>query len=118
MGLFDFFKKKELEKISELEQKLERFKSITNIENEIDKKKSELKKIESEKYNIILVYNGGKYPKELACVITRQLLNYKNKDNIEYSYLLVYRFILTPKIVNNLSFAYSMESSSKNVLSG
>lgn len=81
MGLFDFLKKKELEKISELEQKLERFKSITNIENEIDKKKSELKKIESEKQKIIIDKE-----KELDEKIKskesnlNQLISFKEKD--------------------------------------
>lgn len=81
MGLFDFLKKKEFEKISELEQKLERFKSITNIENEINKKKSELKKIESEKQKIIIDKE-----KELEEKIKskesnlNQLISFKEKD--------------------------------------
>lgn len=81
MGLFDFLKKKEFEKISELEQKLERFKSITDIEKEIDKKKSELKKIESEKQKIIIDKE-----KELEEKIKskesnlNQLISFKEKD--------------------------------------
>lgn len=42
MGLFDFLKKKEFEEIRALQEKLERFKSIIDIESEVDKKKAEL----------------------------------------------------------------------------
>ena len=38
MGFFDFLKKKEFDKIAELEQKLESFKSIIDIEKEVEKK--------------------------------------------------------------------------------
>lgn len=81
MGLFDFLKKKEFEKISDLEQKLERFKSITDIEKEIDKKKFELKNIESEKEKIII-----NKEKELEEKIKskesnlNQLISFKEKD--------------------------------------
>lgn len=81
MGLFDFLKKKEFEKISDLEQKLDRFKSITDIEKEIDKKKSELKNIESEKEKIIIDKE-----KELEEKIKskesnlNQLISFKEKD--------------------------------------
>lgn len=42
MALFDFFKKKELEEIRVLQEKLEKFKAITDIENEVNQKKNEL----------------------------------------------------------------------------
>jgi hypothetical protein len=41
MGLFDFLKKKEFEEIRTLQEKLEKFKSITDIQTEIDTKKHE-----------------------------------------------------------------------------
>ncbi len=42
MALFDFFKKKELAEIRVLQEKLEKFKAITDIENEVNQKKNEL----------------------------------------------------------------------------
>lgn len=54
MGFFDFLKKKEFDKIAELEQKLESFKSIIDIEKEVEKKKSELEKIEADKKQTII----------------------------------------------------------------
>ena len=54
MGFFDFLKKKEFDKIAELEQKLESFKSIIDIEKEVEKKNSELEKIEADKKQIII----------------------------------------------------------------
>ncbi|GAA4045104.1 DUF4041 domain-containing protein [Flavobacterium chungnamense] len=42
MGLFDFLKKKEFEEIRTLKEKLEKFKSITNVQDEVDNKKKEL----------------------------------------------------------------------------
>lgn len=42
MGLFDFLKKKEFEKIKNLQRELEKFKSIIDIQNEVDNKKNEL----------------------------------------------------------------------------
>ena len=54
MGFFDFLKKKEFDKIAELEQKLESFKSIIDIEKEVEKKKSELEKIEAAKKETII----------------------------------------------------------------
>nr|WP_315210228.1 hypothetical protein [uncultured Flavobacterium sp.] len=49
MGLFDFLKKKEFEEIRTLQEKLEKFKSITDIQNEVDNKKNELELIISQK---------------------------------------------------------------------
>ena len=54
MGFFDFLKKKELDKIAELEQKLESFKSLIDIEKEVEKKKSEIEKIEADKKQTII----------------------------------------------------------------
>ncbi|MBQ0907609.1 DUF4041 domain-containing protein [Flavobacterium sp. F-328] len=42
MGLFDFLKKKEFEEIRTLQERLEKYKSITDIQNEVDNKKKEL----------------------------------------------------------------------------
>lgn len=49
MGLFDFLKKKEFEEIRTLQEKLEKFKSITNIQKEVDNKKNELELLISQK---------------------------------------------------------------------
>lgn len=49
MGLFDFLKKKEFEEIRTLQEKLEKFKSITDIQNEVDNKKNELELLISQK---------------------------------------------------------------------
>ncbi|MFI0426813.1 MAG: hypothetical protein ACH34V_07650 [Flavobacterium sp.] len=54
MGFFDFLKKKEFDKIAELEQKLESFKSIIDIEKEVEKRKSELEQIEADKKQTII----------------------------------------------------------------
>lgn len=53
MGIFDFLKKKEFEKISELEKQLEKFKTIIDIEKEVQKNKDELKQIEIDKNKLI-----------------------------------------------------------------
>lgn len=49
MGLFDFLKKTEFEEIRTLQEKLEKYKSITDIQNEVDNKKNELELLISEK---------------------------------------------------------------------
>ena len=49
MGLFDFLKKNEFEEIRTLKEKLEKFKSITNIQDEVDNKKKELELLISQK---------------------------------------------------------------------
>ena len=49
MGLFDFLKKKEFEEIRTLQEKLEKYKSITDIQNEVDNKKNELELLISQK---------------------------------------------------------------------
>ncbi|TDP57768.1 DUF4041 domain-containing protein [Flavobacterium dankookense] len=51
MGLFDFLKKKEFALIKELNSKLERYKSISDIEEETNKKRNELNKIIENKEN-------------------------------------------------------------------
>lgn len=67
MGLFDFLKKKEFAEIRELKIKLEHYKPITNIEDEINKQKkildnlilskeSEIKKVEEKLYKLNLDY--------------------------------------------------------------
>ena len=53
MGLFDFLKKKEFEEIRTLQEKLEKFKSITDIQNEVDNKKNELELLIQNKTNEI-----------------------------------------------------------------
>ncbi len=53
MGLFDFLKKKEFEEIRTLQEKLEKFKSIIDIQNEVDKKKDELELLIQNKNNEI-----------------------------------------------------------------
>jgi hypothetical protein len=45
MGLFDFLKKKEFEKIKQLKSQLERYKSITDIELEIESQKKSLEQL-------------------------------------------------------------------------
>jgi hypothetical protein len=54
MGLFDFLKKKEFEKILNLEKELEKFKSIIDIQNEVDNKKTELELLIQNKNKEIL----------------------------------------------------------------
>ncbi|MCU0350424.1 MAG: DUF4041 domain-containing protein [Flavobacterium sp.] len=54
MGLFDFLKKKEFDKIAELEKKLESFQTILDIDAEVKKRKFELDKIEADKKQIIV----------------------------------------------------------------
>ncbi|MCC9020418.1 DUF4041 domain-containing protein [Flavobacterium lipolyticum] len=49
MGLFDFLKKKEFEEIRTLKEKLEKFKSIINIQDEVDNKKKKLELLISQK---------------------------------------------------------------------
>ncbi|MDD5360781.1 MAG: DUF4041 domain-containing protein [Ignavibacteria bacterium] len=49
MGIFDFNKKKELEEISALKSQLERYKSITDIEQEVSNKKNLLDEITKNK---------------------------------------------------------------------
>lgn len=51
MGLFDFLKKKEFEKINELQLKLEKFKPIIDIEEETNKKAKELEELIESKSN-------------------------------------------------------------------
>lgn len=53
MGLFDFIKRKEIEKIRILQEKLEKFKSITDIQNVIENKKNELELLIQNKTNEI-----------------------------------------------------------------
>ncbi|TPG41836.1 DUF4041 domain-containing protein [Flavobacterium pectinovorum] len=54
MGLFDFLKKKEFEKILNLEKELAKFKSIIDIQNEVDNKKTELELLIQNKNKKIL----------------------------------------------------------------
>ncbi|UFH36560.1 DUF4041 domain-containing protein [Flavobacterium acetivorans] len=54
MGFFDFLKKKEFEEICTLQEKLEKFKTITDIQNEVDNKKNELELLIQNKTNEIL----------------------------------------------------------------
>lgn len=81
MGLFDFLKKKEFEKISELESKLETYRSILDIEKEVENKKLELIDIEKQK-NLII----QKKEKELDDKIKskdanyNQLISFKDKE--------------------------------------
>ena len=49
MGLFDFLKKKEFEEIKQLKSQLERYKSITDIEAEVESQKKSLDQIISSK---------------------------------------------------------------------
>jgi len=49
MGLFDFLKKKEFEKIKQLTSQLERYKPITDIEGEVESQKKSLEQIISSK---------------------------------------------------------------------
>lgn len=49
MGLFDFLKKKEFEEIKQLKSQLERYKSITDIEAEVESQKKNLDQIISSK---------------------------------------------------------------------
>jgi hypothetical protein len=49
MGLFDFLKKKEFAEIRTLKEKLEKFKSIINIQDEFDNKKKEFQLLISQK---------------------------------------------------------------------
>lgn len=53
MGLFDFLKKQELETIKQLKSQLERYKLISNIEEEAERLKKDLEKIISSKNNEI-----------------------------------------------------------------
>ncbi len=53
MGLFDFLKKKEFEEIKQLKSQLERYKSITDIETEVENQKKRLEQIISSKNNDI-----------------------------------------------------------------
>lgn len=99
MGLFDFLKKKEFKEIRTLQKKLEKFKSITDIQYEVNNKKNELellisqKKIELE----LLIQNNtneiSEKEKELNKVISdkeielnitinnkKQSINYIQKD--------------------------------------
>lgn len=96
MGLFDFLKKKEFEEIRTLQEKLEKFKSITDIQTEIDNKKNELDLIIQNKTTEI-----SEKEKELDKVISdkeielnstidnkKQSINYIQKDfdelNLKY----------------------------------
>jgi hypothetical protein len=45
MGLFDFLKKKEFEEINQLKFQLEKYKSITDIESEVDRQKMSLEQL-------------------------------------------------------------------------
>jgi hypothetical protein len=49
MGLFDFFKKKEVEEIAQLKSELNRYKSITDIEREANKQRELLEKYITDK---------------------------------------------------------------------
>ncbi|OFX36002.1 MAG: hypothetical protein A2X08_08080 [Bacteroidetes bacterium GWA2_32_17] len=49
MGLFDFLKKKEIEEINELKKQLDRYKPISDIENEIVNKNNQLQELISTK---------------------------------------------------------------------
>lgn len=53
MGLFDFLKKKELEEIKQLKSQLERYKPISNIEEEAERLKKALEQILESKKNDI-----------------------------------------------------------------
>jgi hypothetical protein len=64
MGLFDFLKKNEFEEIRNLQEKLEKFKPIINIIDEVERKKKELELIIQNKTNEI-----SEKEKELAEVI-------------------------------------------------
>lgn len=60
MGLFDFLKKKEFALIKELNAKLERYKSIIDIEEETNKRKNELNEIISSKTEEIKTIDNEK----------------------------------------------------------
>ena len=45
MGLFDFFKRKEQAEIKLLQEQLEKYKQIADIEKEVQKKRAELEEI-------------------------------------------------------------------------
>lgn len=53
MGLFDFLKKKELEEIKQLKSQLERYKPISDVEEEAERQKKALEQIISSKNNDI-----------------------------------------------------------------
>jgi len=53
MGLFDFLKKQELETIKQLKSQLERYKLISDIEEEAERQRKDLEKIISSKNNEI-----------------------------------------------------------------
>lgn len=54
MGLFDFFKRRELEQIKHLQEQLEKYSPIIDIENELDKKKFELVERETQIRSLII----------------------------------------------------------------
>ena len=49
MGLFDFLKKKEFDEIKQLKSQLERYKPITDIEEEVESQKKSLEQLISTK---------------------------------------------------------------------
>jgi predicted nucleic acid-binding Zn-ribbon protein len=53
MGLFDFLKKKEIDEIKQLKSQLERYKPITDIEEEVESQKKSLEQLISVKNNDI-----------------------------------------------------------------
>jgi predicted nucleic acid-binding Zn-ribbon protein len=53
MGLFDFLKKKEIDEIKQLKSQLERYKPITDIEEEVESQKKSLEQLISAKNNDI-----------------------------------------------------------------
>ncbi len=58
MALFDFLKKKELEEIKELKLQLERYKPITNIENELSKIEISYKDLKNNYNNALKTYTN------------------------------------------------------------
>lgn len=79
MGLFDFLKKKELALINELNAKLERYKSIDDVEKETNKKKDELNKI---------IENKEKELNKIICSKTEEIsIIDRNKETLKSDYI-------------------------------
>ncbi|UOX34316.1 DUF4041 domain-containing protein [Flavobacterium sediminilitoris] len=83
MGLFDFFKKRELLIIEELKAKLDRYKSIIDIEEETINKKEELKSIINEKENELNIIIDSKSKIISDLDIKVETLNSDYKEALE-----------------------------------
>ncbi|WP_299156821.1 DUF4041 domain-containing protein [uncultured Tenacibaculum sp.] len=102
MGLFDFLKKKELEEIKQLKTQLEKYKPISNIDLEVEKKTNEFKELterqstEIKKSQEELSELGNKYKNSLETYrkLRKEVSLYESKlDLIEFGvYEPVYDF--------------------------